>query len=402
MPTTQQTFTSDASVSLYQQTFTSNASVSLQQLLFASNAQIGNVVPIVTYALPFTSNAWIAAEPPPGPGQNQLPANACEIASPCVDPANPVANFSAELPDKYIYIGYNYDPWTPNLGFEFVSTGCVGQCTSTVSQAEADMCAQSQQLICQGQDPTDGGNPGGGGYRNPGGVGTPNQFVNTEQSCLGAVCADGLPFIYTVPFGRVIGYSQFEANNRAHSLACQYARTHIVCLSSLTPGSPCVGSSYSGTITATGNTVDKVFGANFWQVVGGVFPPGLVFPTGFGGPSITITGAPTKSGVFQFTVRITTPTGDFMQKQFTFCILGVTFQGSLDPDDQHMPDGSLGQPYSQTLITASCAVTPLSWQVTGGQLPPGLTLDEQTGLISGTPTGSGMFPFTITLQDKAT
>jgi hypothetical protein len=43
--------------------------------------------------------------------------------------------------------------------------------------------------------------------------------------------------------------------------------------------------------------------------------------------------------------------------------------------------------------------TGATWAVTAGALPAGLTLDPSTGVISGTPTGSGPYSFTITVSD---
>lgn len=55
-------------------------------------------------------------------------------------------------------------------------------------------------------------------------------------------------------------------------------------------------------------------------------------------------------------------------------------------------------PYSQQL-SATGGAAPYTWQVTAGALPPGLTLSS-TGLISGTPTTSGSFSFTVTVRDR--
>ena len=60
-----------------------------------------------------------------------------------------------------------------------------------------------------------------------------------------------------------------------------------------------------------------------------------------------------------------------------------------------MPTGVVGQPYNLTL-EAEGASTPV-WSISAGSLPPGLSLEPATGLISGTPTEKGKTTFTVTL-----
>jgi uncharacterized repeat protein (TIGR03803 family) len=55
--------------------------------------------------------------------------------------------------------------------------------------------------------------------------------------------------------------------------------------------------------------------------------------------------------------------------------------------------GYTGAPYTATL--AAGGVAPYFWKVVGGALPAGLTLSIGTGVISGTPTGSGTSFFTV-------
>ncbi|MFQ5812621.1 MAG: putative Ig domain-containing protein [Anaerolineae bacterium] len=64
-----------------------------------------------------------------------------------------------------------------------------------------------------------------------------------------------------------------------------------------------------------------------------------------------------------------------------------------------LPDGVLGISYTATLSTTSLA-PPLTWSVTSGGLPDGLSLDSDTGEISGTPTTVGTFVFTIQVTDS--
>jgi hypothetical protein len=55
--------------------------------------------------------------------------------------------------------------------------------------------------------------------------------------------------------------------------------------------------------------------------------------------------------------------------------------------------GNLGVPYNQTVHATGSE--PITWALTEGSLPPGLSLSPETGLISGTPTDPGLYRFTL-------
>jgi hypothetical protein len=57
--------------------------------------------------------------------------------------------------------------------------------------------------------------------------------------------------------------------------------------------------------------------------------------------------------------------------------------------------------YPSTALSATGGTAPYTWVVTMGTLPTGLTLSS-SGMISGTPTTAGTFPFTVTVTDAAT
>lgn len=65
-----------------------------------------------------------------------------------------------------------------------------------------------------------------------------------------------------------------------------------------------------------------------------------------------------------------------------------------------LPNASQGSPYGFPLA-ASGGVAPITWSITSGSLPPGLSLDPTSGQISGTPTTQGTFTFTPTATDSA-
>jgi len=66
-----------------------------------------------------------------------------------------------------------------------------------------------------------------------------------------------------------------------------------------------------------------------------------------------------------------------------------------------LPDGTVGVSRSQTL-NATGGTPPYTWSITEGSLPPGLSLDPATGMISGTPSTAGTYLFTAQVTDSAT
>ena len=58
-----------------------------------------------------------------------------------------------------------------------------------------------------------------------------------------------------------------------------------------------------------------------------------------------------------------------------------------------LPDGTEGEAYSNRLTAKGTA--PITWSIVSGVLPEGLSLNEDTGEISGTPAGEGTEVFTV-------
>lgn len=63
-----------------------------------------------------------------------------------------------------------------------------------------------------------------------------------------------------------------------------------------------------------------------------------------------------------------------------------------------MKAGKVGETFGSS-ITATGGALPYEFAIEEGSLPDGLTLDPKTGIIAGTPTEDGMFPFEVEVID---
>lgn len=64
-----------------------------------------------------------------------------------------------------------------------------------------------------------------------------------------------------------------------------------------------------------------------------------------------------------------------------------------------LPDAKTGVAYSVNLQATGGQTPYISWSITAGALPAGITLGAANGLISGTTTTAGVYNFTVTLSD---
>ena len=134
-----------------------------------------------------------------------------------------------------------------------------------------------------------------------------------------------------------------------------------------------------------------------WSVTVGAVPPGLAL-----GADGSLTGTPTAAGSFAFTVTATDSAQMPGSGSQPFTVTINTPGPPVVTAGQTPPTGVHGTPYSFA-FTADGGYLPLSWKVTAGNLPPGLTLDPN-GTLSGTPKAASTTPFafTITVTDSRT
>jgi hypothetical protein len=163
-----------------------------------------------------------------------------------------------------------------------------------------------------------------------------------------------------------------------------------VTLPSAQPGQP-----YAAPIHAAGGS-----GQGYtWRLQSGALPPGVTLaPTGT--PSADLSGTPTATGAFSFTITVTDSIGQSAGATFQILVASVPI---LQLQTVALPTGHLNHPYSATLTAGGGSGQGYTWAVTSGLLPPGLTLGAAGTpytTITGTPTATGAFACTIMVRDS--
>ena len=146
-----------------------------------------------------------------------------------------------------------------------------------------------------------------------------------------------------------------------------------------------VGATVSMTLASQGGTTPVT-----WSVTSGALPAGLSISA-----SGLLSGSPSASGVFPFTVQARDAQGATASKNLSWTVnaaLAITTSPTL-------PATQVGNPYNLTLLSSGGTGT-IVWSVApNSTLPATLTLSAG-GRLSGSPANSGSFSFTLRASDQ--
>ncbi|QJU55552.1 putative Ig domain-containing protein [Herbiconiux sp. KACC 21604] len=156
---------------------------------------------------------------------------------------------------------------------------------------------------------------------------------------------------------------------------------------SLTTSTAAVGVPFTLVAVAVGLPTTMTY-----SLTGGALPPGLsLASTG------EITGTPTTSGTFDFTVSASNGSPTAWAAPYRITVTPAVPTAPVITSAAP-PNGTVGVAYPRHQLTASGSPS-ATFTVSRGSLPPGLNLDERTFEIYGIPAVAGRFEFTIKAEN---
>lgn len=183
-----------------------------------------------------------------------------------------------------------------------------------------------------------------------------------------------------------VGNVFFDVSDTDFTINTSGCSTITLSPSSLPAG--VIGAAYNQQITASGGTASYSY-----SVTLGMPPPGLTLAL-----DGSLTGTPTASGSFSFSVTATDSNLCTGAGSYQVAVSNTSGCPAITLSPSSLQAGVIGTFYSQQ-ITGSGGTAPYNFALSSGALPSGLVLASD-GSLTGTPTAVGSFSFSVTATDS--
>ncbi|WP_233840197.1 autotransporter domain-containing protein [Dyella sp. 2HG41-7] len=274
--------------------------------------------------------------------------------------------------DSYVYLDDNNRPVTVNITIGTSSTTPV-----TVSPASAPNGTIGQAYSLQFS--ASGGNGGPYTYQINQGV-LPAGLSDNSSGLISGTPTESGAFTFTIA-------ATDSANNTGEVTITLTITGGAISVSPASGNLPnaIAYQSYNQTLSASGGTAPYTYA----QVPGTAPPAGISI-----GSSGAISGTSTTLGSTNFSVQVTDSTGVSTQVSYTLQVVAPTI--TVTPST--VPSAIQNNAYTAQTLTASGGTSPYTFAIASGALPGGMTLTS-SGVLSGTPTVTGSFPFSAQATD---
>jgi len=267
-----------------------------------------------------------------------------------------------------------------------------------------------------------------GGLTGSGGLTDPGQSGSHPISCLTGPLTAGVPVVhgtaitstlpapvfYTISSGNLgVGLSMFPAggvsgtpqsagifNYTVFGTGSDGVPVHVDCqltvvnpaagisiLSACPLNSATIGTAFTQTLSASGGT-----GALSFSLASGALPAGLTLSAGG-----VVSGTATTAGLANFVIQVTDTVPQSVSQSCSMTVLASPVAPVITSACP-LPAGTHTVQYH--LVLTATGTAPITWTITGGALPAGLTLSSN-GTLAGVPTAVGISSFTLSASNAA-